>query len=370
MRLLSRLGLAAALLLSPARAGESRPAAADVEIPVVRCASAGRAFAAAWLAPAELFLATRFPDEAVGEPASYDMFERDRFARKTQNATAFYVEHLSGLEHHVHAAPQELAAEGSALIERRAREAEAAVCGRAPGPPSLSPSLSPSVALIPFWRGYGAAAHSGASLAVRDAHLRATACAAANAFGAVAVGACADVTHDTANANATDAHHLATVQLPPDTLRVNISCGGSGTRLMYALLRHAQSKMREPELGWVGWGARYVYYSEGDQVVREDPPGALAALAAAGVIGDKSYLSPNRLEEIFAGEYGARRGPRVIADNRSFVLVNRCDDARGDADQAGRVMGCGASVRRTRERAHLHGCRRRVLRGELGTDVP
>jgi hypothetical protein len=354
MRLLSLRVLAAALLLAPAAA---------VEVPLVRCASAGRAFAAAWLAPAPLFLATRFPDEAAVEPASYDMFERDRFARKTRNATAFYVEHLSGLEHHVHAAPQELQADGAALIERRAREAEAAACGRAPGGAA---ALSPAVALVPFWRGYGGAAHSGASLAVRDAHLRATACAAASAFGAVAVGACADITHDAANA--TDAEHLAALQLPPGTLRVNISCGGSGTRLMYALLRHAQARLREATGagGWAGWvGARYVFYTEGDQAVREDPPGALAALASSGALQDGAYLAPNRLEEVFLGEYGARRGPRVVVDNRSFVLVNRCDDARGDAEQAG--LGCGAAVRRSRERARLHGCRRRMLRGEPGT---
>lgn len=363
MRLLSQLGLAA-LLLAPARAGESPPgaAAAAVEVPLARCASAGRAFSAAWLAPAPLFLATRFPDEAAGEAASYDMFERDRFARKTRHATAFWVEHLSGLEHHVHAAPQELQADGTALIERRAREAEAAACGRAHGGDA---ALSPAVAVVPFWRGYGGAAHSGASLAVRDAHLRATACAAASAFGAVAVGACADITHDAANA--TDAEHLATLQLPPGALRVNISCGGSGTRLMYALLRHAQAQLREAAGGWAGWGARYVFYTEGDQVVREDPPGALAALAAAGALQGGAYLAPNRLEEVFSGDYGARRGPPVAADNRSFVLVNRCDDARGDADQAG-SLGCGAAVRRSRERARLHGCRRRMLRGEAGID--
>jgi hypothetical protein len=43
-------------------------------------------------------------------------------------------------------------------------------------------------------------------------------------------------------------------------------------------------------------------------------------------------------------------------------LVNRCDDERGDADRAGR-LGCGAAVRRRRERAGGRGCRR-MLRAD------
>jgi hypothetical protein len=127
---------------------------------------------------------------------------------------------LSGLEGHIRLAQKESDPEALSLISSRAATAAATAC-EAEGI-AKAQVLPCSVALTPFWGGYGASAHSFSPLSDRLNHLRATVCSLRRNFEKVVVGACSDFAREHYH-GMTDLEIVKSLDLPGVSI-VELTC--------------------------------------------------------------------------------------------------------------------------------------------------
>ena len=102
-----------------------------------------------------------------------------------------------------------------------------------------------------------------------------------------------------------------------------------GVFLAPYLLRHFQERYRQGD-----WKARFVYFTEQDQLLRVDP--SLGTRGIMSAVGRNSYVSPNRYENGRL-KNNCENGIRVVTSSRAHALLNelpRCASPRDDATTA------------------------------------
>ena len=174
--------------------------------------------------------------------------------------------------------------------------------------------------LLPLWLGRAGegASHTHAPLRTRVSHFMASVCSSAPLCRRLVVGGCLDWRRPYLG-NATDASFLSKLPFPTPVEVVSLYCG-MGSNLPARLLRYAQEQLRNGN-----WTERYVWYSEGDQVLHLSPK--YTAQDLFDVLNRKAnsyYLLPNRLEQVYNASGEGQGRPVLPWDGERFKVNNDC----------------------------------------------
>ena len=283
------------------------------------CEGKGDAFAGAFLCSSRHLLASSQPDSPWVEGGSgWNLMMPGYTALKTVSYLDFFVEHLSGFEHHirthVHADPLHPHAV-RAVVQRGQKALD--MC-RSLTKSRERPADAQAVGLLSLWLGRGQQSHTHASNHIRLQHFLGTVCSSARLFRRVVVGACSDFPRGHLR-GLTDAEFVRKAPLPFSVEVVSLPCE-RGPNLPARLLRYAQEQLRKG-----AWKEKYVWYTETDQVVHlcsncsvQDLYEVLARRP------DGYYLLPNRLEQVYNGSGRGQGRPVIPWDGEEFKVNNHC----------------------------------------------
>uniref|UniRef100_A0A7S1N7E1 Uncharacterized protein n=1 Tax=Eutreptiella gymnastica TaxID=73025 RepID=A0A7S1N7E1_9EUGL len=262
----------------------------------IRCSKYPEFFSGAWLAATPLFLATKYQlgNGVGGAGVVGNEGKKKTLPFKTQSARAFFVEHLSGLEHNVreHLIRQRRGSEAlnHSHIDDRSREAARCRTGSVEVR-ALEHSYS-VLGLVPYFggtsRNFGGNfehVHSFSPISVRLRHLAATVCSIQRQLHSVVVGVCRDFFD---NADRVAVERTAKEYSLQIREIVELDCG-EGHHLPIRLLLHAQSQLRKGS-----WAAKYVYYTEADHLLHLSSVDGLLPY-----LDHTLYLVPYRFTEWF-----------------------------------------------------------------------
>lgn len=211
-------------------------------------------------------LETMFGDSLGMEYHDYYVYHNGgnghpRVCLKSADAAAFWVNHLSHLEHRVKDPGSEVL---EAQIQRQSRQCSGS-------------GTIPVVAVIPYWGGPPEKvgnAHSQVSRSMKLRQAEAVACSLRRAFGTVRV------IFGVANSRDEEVRAFGEVW------RITVK---HGAHLAFGLLRRLQHHL-ETDID-----ADYVYFTEADQILWSE----LDILDLTSAVGQHVYVAPNRLKERF-----------------------------------------------------------------------
>lgn len=251
------------------------------------CQAPAPAYAAAWFARRDTLQETSFGDKLGMEYHDYFMFNqggngRPRICLKSADAGAFFVNHLSGLEHALGRGASKRGLNTSQAVEIQTARVER-LCEAEEPKASYEHDVA-VVAVIPFWGGRPERdndghvignSHSQLDRTTKTRQLRAVACSIRKVIGTVRV--------IVGVANADDLRSVQSIREEAWLVKVK-----HGAHLAFTLLRELQQRVEDGSMR-----CDYVYFTEADQVLY----GSVDIRDLMGAVGQHVYVAPNRLEE-------------------------------------------------------------------------